>query len=69
MKDKVEAIFELRAAAESKARAEIAAHERPTAIRLAALQSAIVDVERRTIVAIEACQKCGHDHTEGGCSA
>ena len=60
--NKVRAIFELRHAAERKARAEAAVEaERSPEARDALLQASL-ELEDRTQTAIEVCHECGHEH-------
>jgi len=56
---KLDAIYDLRAAVEEKTRAELAVKRNPTAARKDALLKATLKVEDRTQVAIEACHLCG----------
>jgi len=68
MKEKVEAIFDLREAAEEHARAEIAHEQKPTPERKAELLDARLALEESTQDAIEACEYCGRPHGNGnGC--
>jgi hypothetical protein len=60
--EKVEAIYDLRAAAEHKVRAEIAVEKSPTPERRDALLEATLRLEDRTQTAIEACHYCGRSH-------
>ncbi len=64
MKEKVEAIFDLRAAAEEHARASVALEERPTPSRSDALLDARLKLEEATQDAIEACQACDRPHAK-----
>lgn len=61
-KDKVDAIFELRSAAEEKGRAENALDNQPTPQKRDALLNAQVTLEEKTLRALDACDQCGHDH-------
>jgi hypothetical protein len=60
--DKIEAIYDLRAAVEAKVRAEQAVEREPTLTARAALLDATLDVEAKTQDAIEVCHECGHTH-------
>lgn len=62
-KNKVEAIYELRQAAEEKAHAEHVLHAEPSPENRDALLDAQIDLEAKTIDAIEACVECGHAHS------
>jgi len=59
--DKVRAIYRLRAAVERKVRAEQTLLAQPSAQHRAALLTAIIDEETKTIEAISACLDCEHD--------
>ena len=61
-KNKVEAIYDVRQAAEEKARAEQELRESPTPGARDALLDAQIDLEAKTLDAIEACNECGHVH-------
>jgi hypothetical protein len=61
-KRKIDAIYDLRAAAERKALAEKAVDERPTRDREYALLEAKATLENKTVAAIAVCHECGHDH-------
>jgi hypothetical protein len=62
VKDKVEAIFELREAVEQKVHAEIALHREGSAQARDTLLDATVQVEAKTQDAIETCHHCGRAH-------
>lgn len=69
MKQKVEAIFDLRKAAEEHARAEVAVEQRDTPDRRDALLEARIALEDSTQEAIEACEHCGQAHANrNGCA-
>lgn len=61
-KKKVEAIYELRRAAEKKAHAERDLAETPTVENRERLRSTEKRLEDKTIDAIDVCHECGHDH-------
>ena len=61
-KRKVDAIYELREAAEAKAAAEKTLEEQPTQQRREEWLDAQLALERKTLEAIEACHECGHEH-------
>ncbi|MBV8148653.1 MAG: hypothetical protein JO092_06155 [Candidatus Eremiobacteraeota bacterium] len=63
--EKVNAIYELRDAAEAKARAEKALEQAPTPQRREAWLDAQLDLEQKTFAAIEVCHECGHEHAAG----
>jgi len=62
---KIDAIYDVRRAAESKALAEKALEERPDARHRDALLSAQMTLEKKTVEAIEACHECGYVHEPG----
>jgi hypothetical protein len=62
---KIDAIYDLRRAAESKALAEKALEERPDGERRDALLSAQMKLEKKTVEAIEVCHECGHPRDPG----
>lgn len=64
-KKKIEAIYELRKAAEKKALAEKKLEDRPTQKQRDELLDATLDLERKTVDAIEVCHECGHEHARG----
>jgi hypothetical protein len=64
-KEKLDAIYELRAAAEEKAVAEMALAESPSAEKRMDLLDAKLKLEDKTMTAIEACHECGHEHPAG----
>ncbi len=59
---KVQAVYDVREAAEKKARAEVALDEAPTRAARDALLDAQLDLEAKTEDAIAACHECGHEH-------
>lgn len=63
--DKVSAIYELREAAEEKARAEAALEQAPSPEARDALLDAHLYLEEKTQEALEACHECGHVHADG----
>lgn len=62
---KIEAIYEVREAAEKKALAEKALSETPGAEQRDHLLDAQLKLEEKTLTAIELCHECGHNHAEG----
>lgn len=60
---KIDAIYELRAAAENKAVAERALEDEPVAERRDELLHAQIKLEEKTIEAIEVCHDCGRAHS------
>lgn len=64
-RNKIDAIYKLRKAAEKKALAEKELEERPTQQRRDELLDATLDLERKTVDAIEVCHECGHNHALG----
>ena len=63
-KEKIDAIYKLRSAAEQKAHAERDLDEKPTPEARDALLDAQVELEKSTYQAITACHECGHEHGE-----
>jgi hypothetical protein len=61
---KIDAIYEVRAAAEKKALAEKALDEDPGMEKRDQLLEARLTLEEKTIAAIEVCHDCGHAHGE-----
>ena len=61
-KNKVAAIYDVRQAAEEKALAERDLHESPSSDARDALLDAQINLEAKTLDAIEACNECGHVH-------
>lgn len=61
-RDKIVAIYDLRAAVESKVRAEVAADISPSLAARDALLTATLEVESKTQDAIDACMYCGRSH-------
>ncbi|MBV9027824.1 MAG: hypothetical protein JO311_04355 [Candidatus Eremiobacteraeota bacterium] len=68
-KEKIDAIFDLRAAAEKKALAEKALVEDPKAEKRDQLLDAQLALAEKTMVAIDACHECGHQHSNGAAHA
>jgi hypothetical protein len=64
-KDKIDAIYELRDAAEQKAHAERDLESMGTPEARDALLDAQMELEKKTYEAIEVCHECGHEHGEG----
>jgi hypothetical protein len=62
---KVEAIYELRKAAEKKALAERNLVENPTPQNRAKLLETQSALETKTMDAIDVCHECGHEHDAG----
>jgi hypothetical protein len=60
--EKIDAIYDLRAAVEEKTRLELTVDDQPTAGARAALLDATLEVEARTQHAIEVCHECGERH-------
>ena len=63
-KEKIDAIYKLRDAAERKARAEREVDEAPTPQARDALLDAQMELERTTYHAIKVCHECGREHGE-----
>ncbi|HLY02812.1 MAG TPA: hypothetical protein VKR56_10015 [Candidatus Cybelea sp.] len=63
---KIDTIYELRKAAESKALAEKALEDEPGAVRRDQLLHAQIKLEEKTIEAIEVCHECGLAHSSDG---
>lgn len=63
-KNKVEAIYELRTAAEEKALAEQDFHLEPSSGNRAAFLEAQMTLEEKTVTAIDVCHECGHEHSD-----
>ncbi len=61
-RNKVDAIYELRSAAETKARAEAAVDRLPTPENRDALLDARSTLEEKTMKALDVCHECGHPH-------
>jgi hypothetical protein len=59
---KIDAIFELREAAEAKARAEKEVDDAPSAEKRDRLLETQLTLEEKTVAAITACHECGHEH-------
>ena len=66
-KAKIDAIFQLREAAEKKALAEVVAQSSPSAQHLDVLLEAQMSLEAKTQTAIEICHECGHEHEVRPC--
>lgn len=64
-KEKIDAIYKVRDAAEQKAHAERDLEETPTAEARDALLDAQMELEKTTYQAITACHECGHEHAAG----
>jgi hypothetical protein len=62
-KNKIDAIYELRTAAENKVLAEKALEDQPIAERRDQLLHAQINLEEKTIAAIEVCHSCGRTHS------
>jgi hypothetical protein len=62
---KIDAIYDLRHAAERKALAEKALEERPGAARRDDLLNAQMKLEEKTVEAIEVCHQCGNAREPG----
>lgn len=66
---KVAAIYDLRAAAEAKAKAQVAVEHDSTPNSRDALLEAQIELENKTADAVEACHDCddtSHDHRQAG---
>jgi hypothetical protein len=61
-KEKIDAIYDLRRAAEAKALAEKAVSERPSSAARDELLNMQIALEAKTMTAIEVCHECGHGH-------
>ncbi|MGA7357109.1 MAG: hypothetical protein WA431_05935 [Candidatus Cybelea sp.] len=59
---KIDAIFKLRTAAEEKALAEKAATDDPSPENRDKLLDCQLDLEAKTVSAIDVCHECGHEH-------
>lgn len=64
-KSKIDAIYELREAAEEKARAEREVDAVPSPEKKDRLLETQLTLEEKTVAAIEACHECGHEHAPG----
>jgi hypothetical protein len=64
-RNKIDAIYELRAAAEEKARAEARLSDLHTPPARDVLLDAQLELEEKTLRAIEVCHDCGHEHAPG----
>jgi len=62
VKDKLEAIYDLREAVERKMRAEMAVHREGSPQARDALLDATLEMESKTQDAIETCHQCGRAH-------
>lgn len=63
---KIDAIYELREAAEEKARAEKEHDEEPSPETKDRLLEKQLTLEEKTVVAISICHECGHSHPPEG---
>jgi hypothetical protein len=61
-KSKIDAIYELREAAEEKALAEKAVDDDPSWENRDALLDKQAKLEAKTVSAISVCHECGHEH-------
>lgn len=61
-RNKIDAIYELRHAAEAKAHAEVALEQEGTPEARDVLLEAQLEVEAKTQAAIDVCHECGLDH-------
>ena len=61
-KRKIDAIYELREAAEEKARAEKEVDDAPSPEKKDRLLDKQLTLEEKTTAAIVACHECGHEH-------
>ena len=59
---KIDAIYDLRRAAEEKALAEKTVADDPSPENRDRLLDTRLTLEAKTMTAIEACHECGHDH-------
>jgi hypothetical protein len=66
LKNKVDAIYDLRQAAEEKALAEKKLDENPSPENRDELLEKQVALESKTMTAIEVCHECGHGHPPEG---
>jgi len=64
-KRKIDAIYELREAAEKKGRDEEKLSEDPTPAQRDKLLDSMLEVEHKTVTAITACHECGQEHQPG----
>lgn len=64
-KHKIDAIYELREAAEEKARAETEVDVAPSPEKKDRLLETQLTLEEKTVAAITACHECGHEHAAG----
>lgn len=62
---KIQAVYDLRTAAEEKVRAEQAVAVDGSAARRDALLDAQIRLEQKTVEAIDVCHACGHEHADG----
>ena len=65
-KRKIDAIYELREAAEEKARAEKDVDDTPSAETKDRLLETQLNLEEKTAAAITVCHECGHEHAPDG---
>ncbi len=61
-KRKIDAIYELREAAEQKGRRENILADHPSQDHRDQLLDSLLEVEEKTDKAISACHECGHEH-------
>ncbi|MGB8907892.1 MAG: hypothetical protein WCC84_04025 [Candidatus Cybelea sp.] len=61
-KSKIDAIYDLRQAAEEKALAEKAVDDNPSWENRDVLLEKQAKLEAKTVSAIEVCHECGHEH-------
>lgn len=61
-RQKIDAIYELREAAEEKARAEQEVDSAPSPEKKDQLLEKQLTLEAKTVAAIQACHECGHEH-------
>ncbi|MBV8244800.1 MAG: hypothetical protein JOZ38_02660 [Candidatus Eremiobacteraeota bacterium] len=64
MKDKLEAVYELRDSAEQHGRAQAAVERSASSENVRALIETRNDVDEKTTEAIEACHHCGRTHSD-----
>jgi hypothetical protein len=64
-KQKIDAIYELREAAEEKALAEKSVDEDPSPAKRDKLLETRLTLEEKTVAAISVCHACGQEHAPG----
>jgi hypothetical protein len=64
-KQKIDAIYDLRKAAERKGRIEHALSGQPSPERRTQLLESMLELEDKTATAIASCHECGHEHDPG----